>query len=306
MPLREVTAGDEKPLQEIADGLLKSNKIIVITGAGVSTAAGIPDFRSKDGLYNLIPDQSFPPTPPPSNPSTPSKKRKADDPDELEDTPSRKRRAYTSDDSELPPSSQSSTTSNGTRRSFGATRLRGQDLFHARVWNSPQSASTFYRFIASLRQQTEDAQPTITHRFLRTLRDGGRLMRCYTQNIDGLEARVGLSMNLLRGKGSKQRFMKKNFEAPLPERTENTDFDGGCEYCIVRRRASIQFSLDTTDTIRYCLWARGTHYHGHFIESVWITKDCKRSSKGRSLTESWTSHFYQSDAPCGECMGWHY
>lgn len=30
-----------------------SNRIVVFTGAGASTESGIPDFRSKDGLYNM-------------------------------------------------------------------------------------------------------------------------------------------------------------------------------------------------------------------------------------------------------------
>ena len=54
-------------------------------------------------------------------------------------------------------------------------------------------------------------------------------MRCYTQNIDGLEAREGLCTDLRRGKGNKRRFMKKHYEAPLPQQTVGTDFDGGCE-----------------------------------------------------------------------------
>ena len=29
-----------------------SNKIVIFSGAGVSTESGIKDFRSKDGLYN--------------------------------------------------------------------------------------------------------------------------------------------------------------------------------------------------------------------------------------------------------------
>ncbi len=37
-------------LKEIIDN---SNNIVVMTGAGVSTLSGIPDFRSKDGLYNM-------------------------------------------------------------------------------------------------------------------------------------------------------------------------------------------------------------------------------------------------------------
>lgn len=38
-----------KKLQEIIN---ESNNIVFFGGAGVSTASGIPDFRSKDGLYN--------------------------------------------------------------------------------------------------------------------------------------------------------------------------------------------------------------------------------------------------------------
>ncbi len=170
------------------------------------------DFRSKDGLYNLIPEQTLP-TPPSSNPSTPSRKRKTPD----------------SDDEELA-SSQSSTSS---RRSSSSptSKLRGQDLFHSRIFQNAQSTSLFYRFVTSLRQKINDEvkDTSATHKFVRTLRDGGRLMRCYTQNIDGLEGREGLCLDLKRGKGNKRRFMKKHYEAPRPTHIEDTDFDGGCE-----------------------------------------------------------------------------
>ena len=39
-----------KKLQELID---KANYIVFFGGAGVSTASGIKDFRSKDGLYNM-------------------------------------------------------------------------------------------------------------------------------------------------------------------------------------------------------------------------------------------------------------
>lgn len=54
-------------------------------------------------------------------------------------------------------------------------------------------------------------------------------MRCYTQNIDGLEKREGLSMDLTYGKGTKKRFMKKIWDAPRPTESRNSDADGGCE-----------------------------------------------------------------------------
>ena len=41
-------------LEKFIDLIRKSNKILVITGAGISVSAGIPDFRSKNGLYNQI------------------------------------------------------------------------------------------------------------------------------------------------------------------------------------------------------------------------------------------------------------
>ncbi|KAK5093414.1 NAD-dependent deacetylase hst3 [Exophiala xenobiotica] len=215
MPLREVVAGDERALQDIADGLARSHRHLVITGAGISTSCGIPDFRSKDGLYNVIPEQALLPTPPPSNPSTPS---------------SRKRKAYTSDDDE-PPSSQSSIFSSSSYRSSPSSRMKGEDLFNARVFHSAETTTTFYQFIATLRHKImHDVKSTsLTHKFIKTLRDGGRLMRCYTQNIDGLEAREGLSMDLTRGRGNKRRFLKKNYEAPRPHETQGTDFDSGCE-----------------------------------------------------------------------------
>ena len=41
---------DVDSLQKIID---KSKSIVFFGGAGVSTESGIPDFRSRDGLYNL-------------------------------------------------------------------------------------------------------------------------------------------------------------------------------------------------------------------------------------------------------------
>lgn len=44
-------------VERLKELIEKSNKIVFFGGAGVSTESGIPDFRSKDGLYNK--DLSF-------------------------------------------------------------------------------------------------------------------------------------------------------------------------------------------------------------------------------------------------------
>ncbi|KAH6676196.1 hypothetical protein EV126DRAFT_165490 [Verticillium dahliae] len=54
MPTIQVSPDADELLQSVANGILKSRKIIVVTGAGISTNSGIPDFRSENGLYALI------------------------------------------------------------------------------------------------------------------------------------------------------------------------------------------------------------------------------------------------------------
>lgn len=40
-----------KQVQKLAEQLLQADEIAILTGAGISTASGIPDFRSTDGIY---------------------------------------------------------------------------------------------------------------------------------------------------------------------------------------------------------------------------------------------------------------
>ena len=74
-------------------------------------------------------------------------------------------------------------------------------------------------------------QTTAAHKFVRVLRDRGKLARCYTQNIDGLEAREDLCMEMERGKGNRLRFSK--MASVLTRTVVNTrpggNLDGGCE-----------------------------------------------------------------------------
>lgn len=51
----------KKEVQILKEMINEVNSIVVFTGAGISTASGIPDFRSSNGLYNEKTNSSFSP-----------------------------------------------------------------------------------------------------------------------------------------------------------------------------------------------------------------------------------------------------
>ncbi|KDN39912.1 DHS-like NAD/FAD-binding domain-containing protein [Tilletiaria anomala UBC 951] len=72
----------------------------------------------------------------------------------------------------------------------------GKDLFDARLFQSDATTDLFHGMIAELKRMADVAQPTSFHHLLKMLDEQGRLLRVYTQNIDGLEMRAGLSFGL--------------------------------------------------------------------------------------------------------------
>ena len=72
----------------------------------------------------------------------------------------------------------------------------GKDLFDARLFSSESTSALFYSMVAELKRLADEAEPTIFHRFLKRLDQEGRLQRVYTQNIDGLEEKAGLTFGL--------------------------------------------------------------------------------------------------------------
>jgi NAD-dependent deacetylase sirtuin 1 len=41
-------------LEDVVAALAKAKKVVVLAGAGISVSCGIPDFRSKDGIYDMV------------------------------------------------------------------------------------------------------------------------------------------------------------------------------------------------------------------------------------------------------------
>lgn len=125
-------------------------------------------------------------------------------------------------------SNEPSTTSDSESEEFSAARklfgssqgsssgrstlphMKGRDLFDVSVWADPVRTQVFYTFATSLRQKIKDAEPTGSHHFISHLRNRGKLVRCYTQNIDQIEEKVGLSTSLIDGPGSRGRFSRRS------------------------------------------------------------------------------------------------
>ncbi|KAH8118258.1 hypothetical protein DFH11DRAFT_1573289 [Phellopilus nigrolimitatus] len=72
----------------------------------------------------------------------------------------------------------------------------GKDLFDASVFNAESTTALFCQMMARLSRISTDAIPTPFHNLLRELDDRGKLLRVYTQNIDALEEKAGMTFGL--------------------------------------------------------------------------------------------------------------
>lgn len=72
-------------------------------------------------------------------------------------------------------------------RSEHKLKSSGKMLFDASVYKDDHSTSSFHDMVRKLSRMAENAKPSAFHRFLARLAVEGRLLRLYTQNVDGLE-----------------------------------------------------------------------------------------------------------------------
>ena len=141
-----------RTLASLSLSVAKSKRIVVVTGAGISCSCGIP----------------------------------------VRAIPSRRiyccRMTYSR--------TQDFRSSDGlyalVKKQYPDAILKGRDLFDASLFRDPTSTSIFYTFISQLKQSIDSASPSRTHNFIRTLDEKKKLLRSYTQNIDGLEEKAGL------------------------------------------------------------------------------------------------------------------
>ncbi|TFK28155.1 DHS-like NAD/FAD-binding domain-containing protein [Coprinopsis marcescibilis] len=183
---------DRNALERVTSAIMKAKRIVIVCGAGISVQAGIPDFRSQDGLFKTI---------------------KRDNPKE----------ALSS----------------------------GKDLFDASVFNSEQRTALFCQMMAQLADLSQNASPTSFHHLLRALNDRGRLLRVYTQNIDALEEKCGLSFGVPEFEGKKWRGRPKGRSLINASDHSNTADEG------VAESSSSRLATPSTETPR-CIPLHGT------------------------------------------------
>jgi NAD-dependent histone deacetylase SIR2 len=81
-------------------------------------------------------------------------------------------------------------SSNGlfnTLRTTHHLKSSGKDLFDASVYRDNTATTSFHTMVRELSHLTRSAKPTQFHHMLATLAEEGRLLRLYSQNVDGID-----------------------------------------------------------------------------------------------------------------------
>lgn len=71
--------------------------------------------------------------------------------------------------------------------------LKGRDLFDASILKREETTLTFMSFMTALKEQCQASKPTRVHEFVAKLDTAGKLLSCYTQNIDSLEHKTDVN-----------------------------------------------------------------------------------------------------------------
>ena len=88
---------------------------------------------------------------------------------------------------EIVPDFRSSNGLFNTLKSDNKLKASGKQLFDASVYQTDASTSSFHDMVRTLSGLVSKARPTEFHEMLATLANEGRLLRLYTQNVDGID-----------------------------------------------------------------------------------------------------------------------
>ncbi len=113
-------------LEDAVHLIMKSERVLVVSGAGISVSCGIPDFRSEGGIYTMLGEYDLP---------------------------------------------------------------SPESMFDLRYFRC--NPVPFFQFVREF--LPGKYHPSSTHYFIKLLNQKGKLLRNYTQNIDGLELEAGVS-----------------------------------------------------------------------------------------------------------------
>ncbi|KAI8443919.1 DHS-like NAD/FAD-binding domain-containing protein, partial [Phakopsora pachyrhizi] len=149
-------------LEDLVELIKTRSRIMILTGAGISTSCGIPDFRSSDGLYSQL-----------------SKEYE----DELDDACQMFDLRFFKSKPQI-------------FYSFAKQIFPFSASFLKRETDQKHQSET-----ASEGCYPKSIEPSDSHRFLKLLEFKSKLLRNYTQNIDTLEMKAGVK-NLIQCHGS--------------------------------------------------------------------------------------------------------
>ncbi|GAA5827633.1 hypothetical protein JCM5353_008751 [Sporobolomyces roseus] len=195
---------DQRPSDDALEALMtvcvclsESSKAVILNGAGTSTNAGLPDFRSKgsssSGIYSQHPLVS--------------------------------------------PSSRSS----------NATTYSTKELFSYSSLLKSDTRSAHLKFMADLHQKgsevsvREDGAPTVFHSLMKRLDEMDKLLRVYSQNVDGFEEKSGLGLVQLEEAQASGSGI--GCDTPDPSQEDSTsDYEDSLRHRPVRKRRKLSRS----------------------------------------------------------------
>jgi len=169
--LVESTRSISVKVKRLVEMVQSARRVVIFTGAGISTSAGIPDFRGPTGIWTIEEREKK------------RKKRKK----------KQKSKKSAKSEDEIEAETREDQPTSAFKQETQPATTAAKETQPA----VPQPPNTRKRKLKAGPQQNEtvsfeDAQPTLTHRAITKLAELDVVKYCITQNVDGLHRRSGI------------------------------------------------------------------------------------------------------------------